>query len=286
MAKYQIGTLILDFIPLYDTYFQDNLEHYRTKDDTLADYTIRTEIKARLTKPTSPVRTVYSTRHIHKEGTKEIVCAYNNAGRLHLKTITDNAKGETLIEIEDTKDPKKNAEKEYVLTGMRFLEAALTHKMLSLHASALEVDGEAIIFSAPSQTGKSTHARLWLRHIDKAAIINDDKPLLFEKDGQIMVTGSPWSGKDTLNTNKTVPLKAIIFLDQDHTNTVSSLTKEEKLWHLMRNIHRPGDEMLWDHLFALLEKIITRTPIHYYRCTKDKTAVSTLHNHLYGGKDL
>ena len=49
-----------------------------------------------------------------------------------------------------------------------------------LHASAVEVDGKAYLFSASSGTGKSTHTKLWQEYFgyDKALIINDDKPAL------------------------------------------------------------------------------------------------------------
>ena len=46
------------------------------------------------------------------------------------------------------------------------------------HSSAIMVDGEAYLFTAPSGTGKSTHTRLWRELLgDRAVMINDDKAL-------------------------------------------------------------------------------------------------------------
>lgn len=49
----------------------------------------------------------------------------------------------------------------------------------------LEIDGKAYMFSAPSGTGKSTHAKLWRDCFgDRVTMINDDKPLIkFREDG-------------------------------------------------------------------------------------------------------
>ncbi len=53
-----------------------------------------------------------------------------------------------------------------------------------MHASAIAVDGEAFLFTAPSGTGKSTHVRLWRELLgERAVMINDDKPLLRVADG-------------------------------------------------------------------------------------------------------
>ena len=46
-----------------------------------------------------------------------------------------------------------------------------------LHGAHIVVDGEAIVFSAPSGTGKSTQAELWRRH-RSAAVINGDRVLV------------------------------------------------------------------------------------------------------------
>ena len=71
--------------------------------------------------------------------------------------------------------------------GRPFLELTVIHEKMTLallprdiflmHGSALCMDDRAYIFTAPSGTGKSTHARLW-REIygDRVRMINDDKP--------------------------------------------------------------------------------------------------------------
>ena len=85
----------------------------------------------------------------------------------------------------DLYDPRVTKELEiYLETGRLFGSQLLMHDGLYLHASAVELDGKAYLFSADSGVGKSTHTRLWQQlHGSKARIINDDKPALRCLDG-------------------------------------------------------------------------------------------------------
>ncbi len=86
---------------------------------------------------------------------------------------------------------------------------------LTFHSSAIENGGRAILFSADSGTGKSTHTGLWCRYYPETVVINDDSPVIMpEKSGGFRVYGSPWSGKTELNANVSAPLRAIVFLDR------------------------------------------------------------------------
>ena len=134
----------------------------------------------------------------------------------------------------------------------RLLESYTIHRLLAeklvwqnvllMHGSALCMDGEAIIFSAPSGTGKSTHARLWRETFgDRVWMINDDKPLLRIEDGRATVYGSPWNGKHRLGRNASAPLKAIVFLNRGEENRIEPLEKAEAFPLLMRQCFHSRD---------------------------------------------
>ena len=58
-------------------------------------------------------------------------------------------------------------------------EKMLEYNTFLFHGSAVAVDGAGYIFTAPSGTGKSTHAKLWCDLLGyKAVMVNDDKPLI------------------------------------------------------------------------------------------------------------
>ena len=75
----------------------------------------------------------------------------------------------------DTTLSKNPAETEYVLLGVMFMEIAMKEGYLPIHASAIRYKEQAILFSAPSKTGKSTHANLWKRIYRRAGYNKENK---------------------------------------------------------------------------------------------------------------
>ena len=66
------------------------------------------------------------------------------------------------------------------------------------------------MFTAPSGTGKSTHARLWREAFgERVVMINDDKPLLLVRPEGVTVYGTPFRGKHGLGGDRSAPLRAI-----------------------------------------------------------------------------
>ena len=111
----------------------------------------------------------------------------------------------------------------------KICEKLLEENIILFHCSAIEIDGKALLFTAPSGTGKSTHTRLWREVFgDRVTMINDDKPLLFipkntngEMSDNVKVYGTPYAGKDGLQTNTSASVSAIIVLHQAKENTIT-----------------------------------------------------------------
>lgn len=149
----------------------------------------------------------------------------------------------------------------YMESGRLFAAELLKHDGLYLHASAIELDGRAYLFSAPSGTGKSTHTRLWQQLFGPAAqVFNDDKPALRRLDGTWYAYGTPWCGKDSINQNKKVPLEGICFLKQANHNAIYRISPQEAVKHLMgQTIHRfhhmENLDLLISHLSLLAQEI-------------------------------
>lgn len=96
-----------------------------------------------------------------------------------------------------------------------FSQYAATRGALLLHASAVELDGNAYLFMGRSGTGKSTHTRLWVNTFPGASIINDDVPLVqSDARGIPTVFGTPWSGKGCVWRRVSAPLRGIARLRQ------------------------------------------------------------------------
>ena len=111
----------------------------------------------------------------------------------------------------------------YMYSGWAFYRQLLSFNGMMFHASAIELDGKAYLFSGPSGMGKSTHANLWLELFPSAKIFNDDKPALRYIDGRWYAYGTPWSGKSGININTKLPVAGICFLRKGAENRIRRL---------------------------------------------------------------
>lgn len=168
----------------------------------------------------------------------------------------------------------------YILTGFIFSRDLLAYNGFCLHASAVALDNQAFLFSAPCGTGKSTHTSLWRQYFgtDRALIINDDKPALRLLDDNFCVYGTPWSGKSDLNMDITVPLKAIVFLEQAEHNQVVRLENKEAVKMLIHqslrfNLDRTG----MVRLLELLDALLNRIPVYQMQCNISVEAVKLVY---------
>ncbi len=150
---------------------------------------------------------------------------------------------------------------EYAQLAKSFYRQLLDFNGFLLHSSAVEYDGRAIAFSAPSGTGKSTHSSYWRNELG-AKIINDDKPAIRFIEGLPCVCGTPFSGKQALSRNVCVPLYAIVFLSRGSNTVVRRLSAEEALYRLLSQTLRPTEARQYDQLLNLLDRIIQAVPIY------------------------
>lgn len=98
-----------------------------------------------------------------------------------------------------------------------------TLNTLMLHASVVTQAGNGYAFLGKSGTGKSTHSQLWLRYLEGYELLNDDHPIIRLMDDEVIVYGSPWSGKTPCYKNKQACLKAVVRLEQASENKIIRL---------------------------------------------------------------
>lgn len=282
MPLYNIAGITLDFTYQCDAFFKNNIEHYLAGKDTVADYTIKTEICDTITAPVGHTTITHKNRSIVKtDHTTAIVVRDESGDVRELVEHTPDYKS-VHIKLARRIGPKL-AEQEYVLTGLVFMELATLEHRLAIHGSAFIVHEEAIVIAASSGTGKSTHAAYWKDVMDDVVMINDDKPLIHIKHDHAFVSGSPWSGKAALNTNREVPLKALVFYHQGTSNHIQELTTEEKVKQLMNHAIRPRGVSLMNNAITIMDALVRHCPMFEYHGVNAPSSVQPLYQKLYGG---
>ena len=150
--------------------------------------------------------------------------------------------------------------------------ALLDYDVLLMHGVALGLDGAAYLFTAPSGVGKTTHARFWCETYPNAFIINGDKPLVKVTDSGAFVYGTPWAGKEGLNSNVSLPLKAICAVFRGKENRVNAVDFSSFFPLIIGQTYRPRDEKSMEKTLELIRKIGENTRIYALSCNLDPDA--------------
>ena len=156
------------------------------------------------------------------------------------------------------------------------------HGGVVLHSSYIITQrGEALLFSAPSGTGKSTQAELW-RSYAGAKVINGDRALVKAENG-VTANGILFSGTSGISENVTAPLRAIVLLRQSEKNEIHSVSGKEAFMRLLPQCsYYPDEEENLRIVTGILAEIISAVPVYDFGCVPDESAVSALSEVLYG----
>ena len=143
------------------------------------------------------------------------------------------------------------------------------------HAAAVSYDSRGYMFLGKSGTGKSTHAGLWVKHIEGAVLMNDDNPVVRISGGQAVVYGSPWSGKTPCYRNVSYPLGGIVLLSQAPHNKIQRLGALEAYMALVSSISgQRWDERIADGLHQTENQLPSSMPIWHLECLPDEAAAT------------
>lgn len=120
-------------------------------------------------------------------------------------------------------------------------------KGLFLHSCAVALDGDGVLFSGVSGSGKSTMADIWRRFGPSTSSVIDDEHILARVDAEsVVLYGAPWSRGPCAATFSRTPLKSIFFLVHGSQNKCERLSSGEAIAELLSQVFLP----LWsrDHL--------------------------------------
>ncbi|MCD7820092.1 MAG: hypothetical protein LUH07_13755 [Lachnospiraceae bacterium] len=159
----------------------------------------------------------------------------------------------------------------------------LWNRAIVLHSASIIYRGEAILFTAPSGTGKTTQTDLWHEYRTGVSDLNGDRTVLQKTDKGWYACGFPIYGSMVRCAQAAVPIRAIVVLRQAEMDTVRELSMIEKIMDLysectiMRNY--PEDV---EAAINLLENLVASETVVKLNCTMERSAVDVLHEYLYG----
>ncbi|MBQ8333397.1 MAG: hypothetical protein IJX93_06460 [Clostridia bacterium] len=158
------------------------------------------------------------------------------------------------------------------------------HDAFILHSSYVLHDGKAILFTAPSGTGKSTQATFWKEH-RHADVINGDRTLVTYRNGNFLANGIYASGKSGLCQNVTSPIGAVILLEQGSRNEIRNIPARELF---MRIVNQCGFDMnsaaQQVKITDLIAELINSVPVYCYACRNHPDSVDDLERYLWNNK--
>ena len=144
---------------------------------------------------------------------------------------------------------------------------------LVLHAVVVSCEGNGYIFLGPCGAGKSTHARLWLKHIEGTELVNDDHPVV--RNG--VVYGSPWSPITPCYRNVSYPISGFVRLSPAPYNKIHRMSGIEAYLNLYcSDMGRIGDSSIAKNIDECLhqtkDKLAQTIPMWHLECLPDEEA--------------
>ncbi len=149
-----------------------------------------------------------------------------------------------------------------------------------LHCSYIQWRGKAILFTAPSGTGKSTQAELW-KVLRSAQIINGDRAAVRVTEQGIRAEGIPFAGSSSYCLNESMPIAAFVYLTQGAKNTLRPLRGYEafaRIWEGVSVNTWSAEDV--EQVSAAVEQVSREVPIFHLSCTPEEEAVAILQHAL------
>lgn len=163
--------------------------------------------------------------------------------------------------------------------------AALASECVAVHSSAIVYDNQAVLFLGESGTGKSTHTRLWQKHITGSELLNDDSPIVRVTEGKkIMAYGSPWSGKSPCYKQESYPIKAFVRITQSPNNNVRKLQVLDSIGALLPSCPPFLSRIpcLTECIYTFLSDVLSSVPVYHLECRPDEDAARLSYTTVFG----
>lgn len=149
---------------------------------------------------------------------------------------------------------------------------------LLVHASVIKNDDRGYLFLGKSGTGKSTHSDLWLRYIKGSELLNDDNPVVRVNGKEVMVYGSPWSGKTPCYKNDNARIGAFVQIKQRPENCIQREFPLQSFAVLLPSMSTmKWDKRIYGNICDSVGRLIELVPLYTLGCRPDREAAEMCH---------
>ena len=157
----------------------------------------------------------------------------------------------------------------------------LANRALVLHSASIIYRGRAILFTAPSGTGKTTQTLLWKQYVADVGDLNGDRTLLQRTETGWYACGFPLYGSSLACEQTAVPFGAIVVVRRAEADSITELSSMRRLSLLYSECTVPAyDACYAEEAMTLLQDLIGTVPVVQLNCTMTEGAVEALKHYL------
>ena len=148
-----------------------------------------------------------------------------------------------------------------------------------MHAAGVVADGVGLVFSGPSDAGKSTLSDF---HIARGVpVLSDERVIIRKIDGEFLLCGTPWHGTSHAVSGQVAPLERIYFIRHGsgghQARRLSSLESSQRFLQQCFLPHWDREAMACTLTF--LGELHERVEFYELAFTKDPGIVDFLREH-------
>ena len=165
---------------------------------------------------------------------------------------------------------------------MHLERVLLKYDALILHSASIIYDQKAILFTAPSETGKTTQTDIWHRNEPMVQDLNGDRTILLRTSEGWYACGIPISGTSTRCEQLIAPIAGIVVVSRAEKDSISELSTMEKVVFLydqitICSIQAKDAEKALD----LIEDLVQSERMLQLNCTMEDSAYQVLKAALF-----
>ena len=159
--------------------------------------------------------------------------------------------------------------------------AMIYRQGIFMHAALIDWKGYGIMFTGASGAGKSTQADLWARE-KNARVINGDVTLVKKTGNRYSGYGSPWHGNSPYCENMSLPICAVVVLEQSSENRLTRLTGAEMIMQMLNNVFIPHWlQDFYSLILDILDELLGQVPVYLLKNKANGSAVRLLAEELF-----